>query len=284
MMARVCFGVVMTLGSGLVREARASSSTVQIMPLGDSITYGYDVPNSVPGGYRSVMYSDLTAAGYNIQTVGSSTLNANPNVPAAAAAQEGHVGYLIAGTGVYSTFSLNGANIDQWLAPGNGVNPNLVLLEIGTNEIQGNYHVQSAPYELAALVTHILELRPNAEVLVSTISPLANAALNAEVNTYNKALSGPNGIIAQLQAQGENVQLVNAGGSLTVADLSPDGIHPTAAGYTSLGHAWATAVEQALSNPRPAPEPSTFVLFGAGLLGLVPLARARARARAASTD
>jgi lysophospholipase L1-like esterase len=259
-------------------EARASSSTISIMPLGDSITYGYDVPNDVPGGYRATLYQDLTSAGYNVQMVGSETSNANPSLPAAAAGQEGHPGYLIAGTGGYASFSLNGNNIDQWLAPGNGVNPNLILLEIGTNEIEGNYHVQSAPYELAALVTHILQLRPSAEVLVSTITPLANASLNAEVNTFNSALSGPNGIIAQLQAEGENVQLVNAGGQVPVSDLSPDGIHPTAAGYVALGNAWAPYVEAALSKPQVAPEPSTLALFGAGLLALIPIARARVRA------
>jgi lysophospholipase L1-like esterase len=271
-----------SIGWGGIGEASASSSLISIMPLGDSITYGYDYPNDVPGGYRATLYKDLTAAGDNVQMVGSETSNADPSLPPAAAGQEGHVGYLIAGTGGVASISINGANIDQWLAPGNGVNPNLILLEIGTNEIGGNYHVTSAPYELAALVTHILELRPKAEVLVSTISPLANATWNGEVQAFNKALSGPNGIIAQLQAEGENVQLVNAGGSLSVSDLSPDGIHPTAAGYQKLGNAWAAAVESALLEPHVVPEPSTFVLFGAGLVGLFAVGRTRTRADAKS--
>ncbi len=261
--------------------ARASGSTIQIMPLGDSITYGFSSPSNIPGGYRGPMYVDLAQAGYsNIQLVGSVTSNGDPSLPAAANAQEGHPGYLIAGTGAQATYSLNGANIDNWLAPGNGVNPNLVLLQIGTNEILGQYHVQSAQFELAALVTHILELRPNAEILVSTISPLANPTYNAEATAYNNALSGPNGIIAQLQAQGENVALVNAGGSLAVSDLSNDGIHPSAEGYQKLGAAWAKAVEGALGGVYTTPEPSTFAMFGVGILALVPIARARTRAAA----
>jgi lysophospholipase L1-like esterase len=271
--------LILAVGWGWESEARASSSTIDIMALGDSITYGYSPLGSVPGGYRATLYEDLTAAGYNIQMVGSETANSDPSLPAAAAPQEGHVGFLIAGTGGVASFSVNGSNIDQWLAPGNGVNPNLILLELGTNEIVGSYHIQSAPFELAALITHILELRPNAEVLVSTLTPLANATGNAEVNTFNKALSGPNGIIAQLQAEGENVQLVNAGGSVPVSDISPvDEIHPTAAGYAVLGNAWAAAVEEALSKPTVAPEPSTLALFGAGFLALIPIARARSRA------
>ncbi len=252
------------------------------MPLGDSITYGYDNPTPTPGGYRGTLYNDLTNAGYNVQMVGSETANPPTGLPAAADGQEGHPGYLISGIGGYASISLNGPNIEQWLAPGNGVNPNLILLEIGTNEILGNYHVQSATSDLAALVTHLLQLRPNAEVLVSTISPLASPTYNAEVATYNNALSGPNGVIAQLQAEGENVKLVNAGGTLSVSDLSNDDIHPSAEGYAKLGDAWAAAVEQALSsptvvpalsNPTVAPEPSTFAIFGAGVLALTPIAR-----------
>jgi lysophospholipase L1-like esterase len=267
------------LGWGGSEAWSASSSTIQIMPLGDSITYGFDTPTPTPGGYRGTLYTDLTNAGYNVQMVGSETANPPTGLPAAADGQEGHPGYLISGIGGYASISLNGPNIDQWLAPGNGINPQLILLEIGSNEIAGSYHVQSAPYELAALITHILELRPNAEVLVSTISPLSNSYYNAAATTFNNALSGPNGIVAQLQAEGENVQLVNAGGSLSVSDLSADGLHPSAAGYAKLGNAWAAAVESALLSPKVAPEPSTFVLFGAGLLALIPIARARSRAK-----
>ena len=262
----VCLVVLVQFG--FVWKGSARASDIQIMPMGDSITYGYELPNPIPGGYRATMYRDLVAAGHsNFSLVGSETANADPTLPASAAGQEGHTGYLIAGTGAQAGYSLNGANLDTWLAPGNGVNPNLVLLEIGSNEILGNYHVQSAAYELAALVTHILELRPNAEVLVSTITPLASATLNAEVNTFNNALSGPNGIIAQLQAQGENVKLVDAGGTLTTADLSADGIHPSAAGYAKLGNAWAQAVE-ANWPALTAPEPSSYVVFGLSLAAL----------------
>ncbi len=267
----------LSIGWGGIGEALASSSPISILPLGDSITYGYSVPAVVPGGYRGTLYSDLTSAGYNVQLVGSLTDNPPPSLPAAADSHDGYKGYLIAGVDGYTSFSVNGSTIDQALAPGNGINPNLILLQLGTNEILGNYHVTSAPYELAALITHILELRPNAEILVSTIPPIENALWNTEATAFNKALSGPNGIIAQLQAEGENVRLVNVGGSLTLADLGGDGIHPSAEGYAKMGNAWAAAVESALLVPHVVPEPSTFILFGVGLVGLFGLGRTRAR-------
>ena len=258
----------------------AAASAITIMPLGDSITYGYSDGADVPGGYRSVLFRDLTSAGYTPTFVGSETANPDPTLPAAADGQEGHVGWLIAGSGDQASYSLS-TYIDRWLAPGNGVNPNLILLEIGTNEFLQNYHTSAAPYELAALVTRISELRPNAEILLSTITPLSVSSQNAEVQAFNAALGGPDGIVAQLQKLGEKVALVNAGGSLVGSDLSPDGGHPTAAGYVKLGNAWFNAI-RSFESPNgtlvPAPEPSTLAVLGLGSLGLLAVARARTRA------
>jgi hypothetical protein len=45
------------------------------MPLGDSITYGGYDGVTVPGGYRSRLYSDLSNAGYPLTFVGTVTNN-----------------------------------------------------------------------------------------------------------------------------------------------------------------------------------------------------------------
>ena len=257
----------------------SAASAITIMPLGDSITYGYSNGVPVPGGYRSTLFRDLTSAGYTPTFVGSETANPDPTLPAAADGQEGHPGYLIAGTGAQAAYSIS-SHIDRWLAPGNGVNPNLILLQLGTNEILGNYHVESAPYELAALVTRITELRPNAEILLSTLPPSANATWEARIQAFNAALGGPDGIVAQLQKLGEKVVLVNAGGSLATSDLDSGGVHPAAAGYVKLGNAWFNAIESFESSNGtlvPAPEPSTLAVFGLGFLGLLAAAQARVK-------
>ncbi len=224
----------------------SAADPLKIMPLGDSITYGVTSITNTPGGYRARLYRDLTAAGTHVQFVGSSTLNPDPNLPAAAQGQEGHLGYLISGMGTYASYSLD-TYIDQWLAPDNGVNPDVILLMTGANNIVGNYRVAEASRDLAALVTHIASLRPTAKILVSTLTPQLPPVDELLVQQYNQALGGPTGVIAQLQARGENVALVDAGDALTVADLS-DWVHPTAAGYVKLGDAWF----QALRNNLPA--------------------------------
>jgi lysophospholipase L1-like esterase len=277
---RVAQGLALLI-LGIGPGANAGASPIQIMPLGDSITSGFSRPSPVPGGYRGTLYRDLTGDRFNVRLVGSLASNPDSSLPTAARGHEGHIGYLIAGNGAYSSFSLAG-HIDKWLAPHNGVDPKFVLLEIGSNEIIGDYHKAQAPREVAALVTRIVGLRPRAGVLLSTITPLADPVKEAEVQAFNRALGGPDGVVAQLRRRGEKVVLVDAGGSLTTADLSPDGIHPTAAGYAKLGHAWAQAIEPLLTRPSPAPEPSTLAVLACGCLGLLAVARPKARTAAKS--
>lgn len=254
----------------------ADAAPISIMPMGDSITYGFasygdGKPVPVPGGYRGFLYRDLTAAGYDVRMVGSQTGNPDPTLPAAANAHEGHVSFQIDAALPYSGLD---QNLAKWLAPGNGVNPDYILLLIGINNIIAQDNAAGAPYELAALIAQIGELRPHAKVLVSTLGPLSYTTTAAPIQRFNAALEGPDGIVAQLQKLGAKVTLVNVAGRLTLADLS-DGIHPNRAGYAKMADAWAAAI--GLGDPVVAPEPSALALIGCGILGYLHVARSRAR-------
>jgi lysophospholipase L1-like esterase len=254
----------------------ASASTIQIMPLGDSITWGYPGLNQPadPGGYRGRLYNDLTAAGLNVQMVGSTNENST-GLPAAAQYHEGHIGYGVSDSTTLIP-SLNN-NISTWLGP-TGTHPDIVLLMAGTNNIIGNYEYQQAPYQLGALVRRISELDPKATILVSTLLPLANPALEAEVQTFNARISGPDGVIASVRKTGVKTELVDLGSLLTTADLA-DGIHPNPTGYTKLAAGWAAAIE-GIGGAGGAPEPSTCWVVGLGVVAfLATSARKRSLAR-----
>jgi hypothetical protein len=258
---------------GFGPASMAAANPIRIMPLGDSITYGLSAPVTDPGGYRATLFRDLTAAGFDPYFVGSRIDNPDLSLPPQSSPHEGHSGYQIDATDGYKAFSIN-PNIEKWLAPGNGVYPDFILLMAGSNSIVGRYHLAAAPYELAALITRISHLRPEARILVSTLTPQASAANEYQVQQFNKALSGPSGIVAQLRKLGENVTLVDVGSALTRADLS-DEVHPTYEGYRKLGDAWFRAIQ--LNNPIPAPEPSGLALLGLGFAGVVAAGRARTR-------
>jgi lysophospholipase L1-like esterase len=268
-----CAGrALFVLVSMLSGQAVRASSVLTILPLGDSITYGYQgsaLPAD-PGGYRGTLYTDLTAKGYNVQLVGSETANPPTNLPATADGQEGHPSYVIADAKGTSLAGSLADNIDTWLGP-NGPKPDVVLLMIGVNNILERYHLEQGPYELGALVRRINELDPGAKILVSTLLPVnlpqfSQYPLNQDIQRFNQALEGPDGVIASLQKSGIQAGLVDIGSLFTASDLA-DGLHPNVEGYVKLGHAWASAVE-GLGGPGGAPEPLPVVTLGVGMVGV----------------
>ncbi|MGM1065677.1 ricin-type beta-trefoil lectin domain protein, partial [Saccharothrix sp. Mg75] len=199
--------------------AAESNGGVRVMPLGDSITEG----TQVPGGYRIGLWQRLAAGGYRVDFVGSQF-----NGPASLwdHDHQGHPGWRI---------DQVDANVATWLR---NTTPRTVLLHIGTNDILQNRDVANAPARLSALVDRITATAPNADVLVATIIPLANAGQAAAARTFNAALPG---IVQAKVNAGKRVRLVDMHSALTTADLI-DGVHPTATGYDKMAATWYAAL------------------------------------------
>jgi lysophospholipase L1-like esterase len=199
--------------------AAESNGGVRVMPLGDSITEG----TQVPGGYRIGLWQRLSGAGYRVDFVGTQF-----NGPAALGDHDhqGHPGWRI---------DQIDANITGWLGT---ARPRSVLLHIGTNDILQNYNVSSAPSRLSTLVDRITAAAPGADVFVATIIPLASAGQEAAARTFNAALPG---IVQSKVNAGKRVHLVDMHAALTTADLI-DGVHPTAGGYDKMAAVWQTAL------------------------------------------
>ncbi|MCZ7438732.1 ricin-type beta-trefoil lectin domain protein [Micromonospora sp. WMMC241] len=200
--------------------AAESNGGVRVMPLGDSITEG----TQVPGGYRIGLWQRLAAGGYRVDLVGSQ-FNGPGNL--GDHDHEGHPGWRI---------DQIDANITGWL---NTYQPRTVLLHIGTNDILQNYNVSTAPNRLSTLIDRITATAPNADVFVAQIIPLANAGQESAVRTFNNALPG---IVQAKVNAGKRVHLVDQHSALTTADLI-DGIHPTATGYDKMAAVWYRALQ-----------------------------------------
>ena len=71
----------------------ADAQLLRILPMGDSITNGaaFDSPDG-SGGYRGPLYDSLTAAGYTVDYVGTTTTNSEL---LAEKEHEGHGGWRI---------------------------------------------------------------------------------------------------------------------------------------------------------------------------------------------
>jgi lysophospholipase L1-like esterase len=230
------------LAAGAFPPAAAADSNggVRVMPLGDSITEG----TQVPGGYRIGLWQRVTAGGYQVDFTGSQY-----NGPATLGDHdhEGHPGWRI---------DQLDANIAGWLRTST---PHTVLLHIGTNDVLQNYDVSRAPDRLSGLVDRITGTAPDAEVFVATITPLAGDAREAAVRTFNAAVPG---IVQRNRNAGKHVHLVDMHAALTTAELI-DGVHPTAAGYDKMAAAWFAALKSvpgSIGTPGPT---AARQLFGA---------------------
>ncbi|BCY11438.1 ricin-type beta-trefoil lectin domain protein [Actinoplanes sp. L3-i22] len=210
--------VLATLGlPAAPAQAAESNGGVRVMPLGDSITDGYNVP----GGYRIGLWQRLAANGTRTDLVGSGS-NGPSNL--GDHDHEGHSGWRI---------DQLDANIVGWIQQ---ANPRTILLHIGTNDIGQNYDVANAPARLGALIDKIRANAPQVQLFVAQITPTANAANEQKTQTFNAALPG---LVA---AKGPLTHLVDMHSALTTADLA-DGLHPNAGGYDKMAARWFAALQ-----------------------------------------
>jgi lysophospholipase L1-like esterase len=213
----VLAGATLVSGGSAVAE---SNGGVRVMPLGDSITEG----TQVPGGYRIGLWQRFGAGGHRVDFVGSQF-----NGPAGLGDHDhqGHPGWRI---------DQLDANIVGWLR---ATAPRTVLLHIGTNDVLQNYNLAGAPGRLSTLVDRITATVPEAEVFVATIIPLSNPGQEANARAFNATIPG---MVQSKVNAGKHVHLVNMHSALTTADLI-DGVHPTATGYDKMAAAWYAALQ-----------------------------------------
>ena len=199
--------------------AAESNGGTRVMPLGDSITEG----TQVPGGYRIGLWQRFGGGNYRVDLVGSQF---NGPTSLGDHDHEGHPGWRI---------DQIDANVVGWLG---NTSPRTVLLHIGTNDVLQNRDLANAPARLSALVDKITATVPNADVFVATIIPLANAGQESAARTYNATIPG---MVQGKRNAGKRVHLVDMHAALTTADLI-DGVHPTATGYDKMAATWYNAL------------------------------------------
>ena len=191
------------------------------MPLGDSITWGVGSPSG--NSYRGFLWNQLTAEGHALDFVGSGR-NGTMSDPD----NEGHSGW----------------RIDQIAGIADSVlaryRPNVVTLEIGTNDLNGNYQIPTAPDRLRALIDQIVRDAPDATVLVGTVIVSTSGTEEANRPAFNAKLPG---IVQAEQAAGKHVRLVDMS-ALTSADLS-DSLHPNDNGFRKMADAFNAGVQAA---------------------------------------
>jgi lysophospholipase L1-like esterase len=197
------------------------SYVTRIMPMGDSITSGF---NSSPGwGYRGPLWNKFHERGLSIDYVGqyrdgpSSFLDPD---------HQGGLGQTTDG--------------QIGLAPDlmRRYKPDVVLLMTGSNDISAT---GDSPAQLRSEMRQLLDTiaanRPNAKIFVSTLTPLASDQAGSDlIPAANRAIKAA---VADAARKGQNVELVQP--KLSLSDLV-DGVHLNAGGHAKLAQAWYSAV------------------------------------------
>ena len=264
------------------QQSAPVSSDVKIMALGDSITDGY----WTGGGYRKYLYHELEEMGYsNIDMVGpkgssSESFQYQGQTVTYDGNYAGYSGYAIqyiTGTetrqGILETISSdygNGNMIETY-------DPDVVLLQIGTNDVLSNYN-DGITDRLENLVDTILADMDgeNDMLYVSTIPniniaerydwlwaygmyyPNDPAAFTAKIqgciDSYNASIQT---LVAKKQAEGAKISFADIHSVIDETTDMYDGVHPNETGYEKMGNYWANLLNSTYLNGDTDPKPVT---------------------------
>lgn len=212
-----------------------------IMPFGDSITEGY--PNG--GGYRVELFRLAHSEGHDITFVGSATPN-GPNMVDGVPFPRNHEGH-----GGYTIDSIGNANgIRQFVEPSiQNYEPDIITLMIGTNDINGNLQVASAPERLGQLLDAIYAADADVLVILAQIVPTRSDGTNQAVQTYNAAIPA---LVTERTAMGYHLILIDmyeafARDADYKTTLLGDNLHPNDTGYARMGQTWYDTLSQYLN-------------------------------------
>jgi lysophospholipase L1-like esterase len=224
-----------TAGSGGGFQPCPAGAACAVMPVGDSITEG--CCTAPMGGYRIELYHQALTNKKDITFVG--TLTNGPSTVDGQKFPQSHEGH-----GGWKINQIAGV-IDNAISKSK---PNIVILKIGTNDINGNDNVTDAPNRLDKLITQITTDAPSALLVVSAIIPTTSDGVDAKVQTYNAAIKVK---AESAAAAGKHVVFVdNHAPFMATANwktaLMADGLHPNTAGYAILGQSFYKVISALL--------------------------------------
>jgi lysophospholipase L1-like esterase len=111
----------------------------------------------------------------------------------------------------------------------------------GTNDVNANINVTTAPDRLGSLLDECTASCPDAVVLVAQLTPIVGNASQTRADAFNAAIPG---LVATRVEEGKKLLVVNMENYVTTAEL-PDGLHPDDDGYEGMAMGWYDGITEA---------------------------------------
>ncbi len=211
-------------------EARSQNPT-RIMPIGDSITQADSNHNS----YRRLLWIQLRKAGYNVEFVGSSREHFQGSSPLSDFDQdhEGHWGWRV---------DQILEQIDGWARTSQ---PDIVLIHLGSNDINQGQSLESTIEELRKLIQTLRTINPRLKILIAQLIPCGE---EAQVRQFNRLIMN---FARDSNTQESPVITVDqfSGFNAAAGKDTYDGCHPNESGEKKMADRWFAALKKLLS-PR----------------------------------
>ena len=238
--------IVLLLFAGLVKtdstasppplpqeRSLANGIDLRILPLGDSITWGFAASDM--NGYREKLRMRLNHGG-------------NQNVTYVGSVDSGNMANNLCECHSGATISEIAAFAQAYMARGERP-PNVVLLLAGTNDMWYPRDPETAPDRLDSLVGALVGPWPEAVVVVAKIPPITQKdrpGANELARVYNDAIPG---IVNRYQQQERGNKVVMADMYLPFS-IDPtsdfmDGMHPMDSGFVKMAEEWYRALVEA---------------------------------------
>ncbi|KJK61604.1 GDSL-like Lipase/Acylhydrolase family protein [Aspergillus parasiticus SU-1] len=202
--------------------------TLRIMPLGASITYGYQSTDG--NGYRRWLCQQLRHAGWWVNMVGS-----NPNDTSTMNDNE-----------VEATSGFRVDEVTRQAERTIPQQPNLILINAGTNDANQyndtTVDVYKTGERMDALLTRLFDAIPGTTIILSTLLP---RDAESQIVYFTNYISGQyRQIVTARRQKGQRIVLAEMSDFIKVEDLI-DGTHPTDFGDKKVASVWWEAIQEA---------------------------------------
>lgn len=223
-----------------------NNRTVNILPLGNSITNGVENCNS----YRRDLWQMLHRAGYNFDFIGSWNghhMGGKVPDPDFDTDHEGHSGWTFSDLFHPPSWDSSRGNINEWLQT---YRPDIVLIELGTNDVFQCRKVAEMIQDLSVLTTTLRKKNGAVKIFIAQIPPLGEKWTGKKLCgnniTYHETILQLNRAIAAFTKEHTTkASLIIAVDQYTGIDPVTDqldDIHPNAAGERKMAARWFEAI------------------------------------------